>query len=119
MPYLLYKVLHYLGLFVLVTTSATALARGARPDLVDDPWRKRLGMIHGISAFLVLLGGFGMLARIGGGMEGWVWAKVLIWVVLGGVLAVARRSPIWSSRLLWIVPLLATLAGVLAYTKPF
>lgn len=119
MPYEVYKIIHYLGLFALVTTAVAALARGARPTPTGDPWRKRLGMLHGLSAFLVLLGGFGMLARLGMGLQGWVWGKILIWVILGGILAVARRSAAWSSRLVVVVPLLAALAGILAFTKPF
>ncbi len=119
MSYLVYKVIHYVGLFALVTTAGAALARGARPDAFEDPWRKRLGILHGLSLFLVLLGGFGMLARLGLGMGGWVWAKVAIWLVLGGLLAVGRRSAAWSSRLLVLVPFLAALAGIIAFTKPF
>lgn len=119
MPYLAYKIIHYLGLFALVTTAVTALARGARPDTFEDPWRKRLGMLHGISLFLVLLGGFGMLARLGLGMGGWVWAKIAIWLIFGALLTVGRRSAAWSGRLLVLVPVLAALAGIIAYTKPF
>lgn len=119
MSYVVYKIIHYLGLFALVTTAVAALSRGARADAFEDPWRKRLGILHGVSLFLVLLGGFGMLARLGLGMEGWVWAKVILWVALGGLLAVARRSAAWSARLVVVVPLLAALAGIIAYTKPF
>ena len=78
-----------------------------------------MGMFHGISLFLALLGGFGMLARLDVGMGGWVWAKVLIWVALGAALSVAKRSSVWSGRLVVLVPILAALAGILAYTKPF
>ena len=119
MPYLAYKIIHYVGLFALVTTSVAALSRGARPDAFEDPWRKRLGILHGLSLFLVLLGGFGMLARLGLGLGGWVWAKLAIWVAFGGLIAVARRSSVWSARLVVLAPLLAALAGILAFTKPF
>jgi hypothetical protein len=119
MPYEIYKIIHYLGLFALVTTSVAALARGARPGEGEDPWRRPLGITHGVSLFLVLLGGFGMLARLGLGVEPWVWVKLGIWVLFGGFLTVGRRSPAWSARLVVVAPLLAALAGIVAFTKPF
>ena len=143
--YGVYKIVHYLGIFALVTAVAAALGRAAftgagsgdagpgtgpgagddggsgGPSVGRDPWRGRLAAVHGTALFLVLLGGFGMLARIGvehGALfPGWVWGKLGIWVVIGGLIAVARRSPRWSARALWAVPLLAAAAGILAFTK--
>lgn len=146
MPYAVYKVIHYLGIFALLTVLAAALGRGAggpsgtgresrasgeaepgdesgSSGSGDDPWRKRFAALHGTALFLILLGGFGMLARIGvehGQLfPGWVWGKLTVWVLLGGALVAARRSPRWSVRLLFVAPLLAALAGYLAFVKPF
>lgn len=116
--YAVYKVVHYLGIFTLITALSASLARSAKEGLNTDPWRKRLGMIHGIALFLVLLGGFGMLARLDVGFPGWIGAKLGIWLVLGGLI-VARKSPTWSARAMVLLPLLAALAGWIAYTKPF
>jgi hypothetical protein len=122
--YAVYKVIHYAGIFLLVTALGAALSRAAASPGGDfaDPWRKRLVALHGISLFLILLGGFGMLARLdateGMGLPGWVWAKLGIWLLLGGALA-ARRSPGLAARVLWAVPILAVLSGVVALTKPF
>lgn len=118
MPYVAYKVVHFLGIFTLVTVLSAALARSAKEGLNSDPWRARLGMIHGIALFLILLGGFGMLARLQVGFPGWAMAKVGIWVVAAGLIAV-RKSTIWSARALVFLPLLAALAGWIAYAKPF
>jgi len=122
MSYLTYKLIHYLGIFILVAALGAALGRQAMTD-GRDPLRSRLGAVHGVALFLVLLGGFGLMARVGvdhGSMfPGWILAKLAIWVLLGGVLFVARRNQRWTMPLLAIVPLLAVLAGWMAFTKPF
>jgi hypothetical protein len=117
-PFAAYKVVHYLGVFTLVAALSATLARSAKEGLNSDPWRKRLGMIHGIALFLILLGGFGMLARLDAGFPMWIVAKLVIWVAAAGLIA-ARKSADWSARALVLLPLLAVLAGWLAYTKPF
>ncbi|HKJ03771.1 MAG TPA: hypothetical protein VJ997_14990 [Longimicrobiales bacterium] len=118
LPYAAYKVVHYLGIFMLVTVLSATLARSAKEGLNSDPWRKRLGMIHGIALFLIVLGGFGMLAKLDAGFPGWIVAKLGIWLVFAGLIA-ARKSADWSARALVLVPLLAALAGWIAYAKPF
>ena len=134
--YAAYKLIHYLGIFVLLTALATRLGRAAgsvpsatAPDGTGpdgpgpDPWARRLGMVHGLALFLVLLGGFGMLARLdvttGLSLPGWVWAKLTIWTALGAAILAASRNATWSARLLVAVPALAVLAGFVALTKPF
>lgn len=118
LPYAAYKVVHYLGIFILVTALSATLARSAKEELNSDPWRKRLGMIHGIALFLIILGGFGMLARLDVGFPGWIMAKLGIWLVFAGLIA-ARKSTEWSVRALVLVPLMAALAGWIAFVKPF
>jgi hypothetical protein len=131
-PYATYKVVHYLGIFLLLTALAATLGRAAGFAVhatagggatAPDPWKRRLGITHGIALFLILLGGFGMLARLdvthGLGLPGWIWAKLGIWTLLGGTIVLARRSPALSGRLLVAVPALAVLAGIVALYKPF
>ncbi|HSG09462.1 MAG TPA: hypothetical protein VLA36_13965 [Longimicrobiales bacterium] len=118
LPFAAYKVVHYLGIFILVTALSATLARSAKEGLNSDPWRKRLGMIHGIALFLIILGGFGMLARLDVGFPGWIVAKLGIWLVFAALIA-ARKSTEWSVRVLVLVPLMAALAGWIAFVKPF
>lgn len=122
MSYVVYKVIHYLGIFLLVVVLGASMGRrvAARGP---DPLRKRFSMLHGTALFLVLLGGFGLLARInvqhGGLFPGWVWVKLAIWTILGGIVVLARKKEGWAMPLLLMVPVLAMLAGYVAYTKPF
>jgi hypothetical protein len=122
--YTAYKIVHYVGLFLLVASLSAGLARLTAPGVgweTPDPWTRRLGAVHGIALLLVLTGGFGMLARLDvtGSLPGWIWAKLTIWVVLGGLLALGRRRREWAPALLAGVPALAVLAGIIALTKPF
>ena len=123
MPYPVYKLLHFLGIFMVLTVLAAAsmhvLRGGTR---ADNPYRKALGTAHGVGAFLILLGGFGMLARLGimhGGLPLWAYLKLAIWVALSGAIAVVYRGPGLARALLLAVPLLALLAGAIALYKPF
>jgi hypothetical protein len=121
MPYLFYRAVHFLGIFGLVVVLSVALAR--TPLAAEDPWKRRLARLHGGALFLVLLGGFGMLARLGvdhGAIfPGWVWVKLAIWTTLGALVLAAGRSAVWSVRSLVLIPLLAALAGLVAHAKPF
>lgn len=122
MPYIVYKVIHYLGIFLLVVILGASMGRRVAAE-GPDPLRKRFATLHGLALFIVLLGGFGLLARInvehGALFPGWVWVKLAIWTLLGGIVVLARRKAGWAMPLLLMVPVLAMLAGYVAYTKPF
>ena len=121
--YSVYKLVHYLGMFMLVTVLAAAsmhtLRGGGR---ADNPYRRAFGIAHGVASFLVLLGGFGMLARLGvvhGGLPAWVFAKLAIWAVLSGAIAFVYRAPGVARALLFGVPVLVVAAAAIALYKPF
>ncbi|MHB1192168.1 MAG: hypothetical protein ACYC6F_03900 [Longimicrobiales bacterium] len=115
-----YKTVHFIGVFALVTALTASLARASAGvgGAEGDPWRKRLAIAHGVALFLVLLGGFGMLARLGMSVTGWVGAKLLLWIAVGGLIAL-RKNPAAAGWGLVLVPMLAALAGWIGYTKPF
>jgi hypothetical protein len=70
---------------------------------------------------LVLLGGFGMLARLGihWPWPGWVVGKIIIWIILGGIIALIYRLPNAGKALWYIVLLLGAFAAYLAIMQPF
>ena len=121
--YQIYKLVHYLGIFtVLIALGVTCfhvLRGGTR---ADNPYRKRIAIAHGLGSFVILLGGFGMLARLGivqKGLPGWIIAKLAILVLLGIALRLSYRAPATARLLIWAVPLLAVLAAYFALYKPF
>lgn len=123
--YSVYKIIHYLGIFGLVAALVTLLARtaaGVKGEDGRDPARKKLVAVHGTALFLILLGGFGMLARLdvtqGMSLPGWIWLKLAIWAFLGGITFAVKRNPRLAKSVGIAVPLLAVLAGWVALYKP-
>jgi hypothetical protein len=123
MPYEAYKVLHVLGiLFLFVALGGVALHAWNGGTKQTNQGRRAVSAMHGLGLFLILLAGFGMLARLGmvqGGLPGWVLAKLVLWLVIGGLFLMPYRRPGTAKPLFFLVPLLGALAAVLAIYKPF
>ena len=124
MPYAAYKLMHFVGIFMLITafaaTSMHVLRGGSR---ADNPYRRVLGIVHGVAALLILTGGFGMLARMGvmqgGGLPNWIFVKLGIWVALAAAMTVPYLGRRYARSALIAVPVLAVFAAATALYKPF
>lgn len=123
MDYLTYKTLHVLGGFLLFTSLGglmlSALSTG-KP--AEGKARKLAAMTHGIALAVILISGFGLLAKLQIPHDWlfppWVWAKLVVWLLMGGVIVLIRKRPEWL-RALWILlPLLGGVAAYLAFYKP-
>ena len=119
MSLLFYKILHILGLLLVFSALGALVLEAWNGRAEKKEGRKLTGIAHGAGLILLLVSGFGMLARLGVGIQGWVIAKLLIWLVIGGIIAVIRRKPAWAAILWFALPLLGTFAGYLALYKPF
>ncbi len=124
MPLEVYKVIHIIGIILIMSALGGAAVRAMLGAGEDRPTRKLLAMLHGIGAFLVLLGGFGMLARLGimqsgGSFPAWLWVKLVIWGLLAAALVIPRRRPSLARPLLLSLPILGGLAAYMAIYKPF
>ncbi|MFN3202823.1 MAG: hypothetical protein ACE366_30805 [Bradymonadia bacterium] len=121
MPYEFYKVLHLVGIFMIFTGLGGAALAGTAGLGKDHPWRKPLAMTHGLGLLIALTGGFGLLARLqftGWPWPGWAVFKLVIWLVLGGLLVVARKRT--GGRVVWwLAVALGGTAAYLAVYKPF
>ncbi len=126
LPRDLYEIVHIIGLALVMTSLGGIAIHAAEGGTRKGPGSRRalLGA-YGAGLFLILLGGFGMLARLGlakGGMAefpGWLWAKLAVWAVLGAIMMVPYRAPKAALQVLLAVPLLAGLATYFALYKPF
>jgi hypothetical protein len=122
MPYEIYKLAHLLGIFVLLITLVLPFMHFVRSGTrTDFPNRRTLVLTHGAASFLVLLGGFGMLARLGivhDGLPDWILLKLAIWLLLSAALALSLRAAAVARVVLVAAPLLALLAAGIAIYKP-
>jgi len=118
-----YNVVHVVGI-VLVMSALGALALhaaagGTRPT---NPARGLIASMHGIGILLILVGGFGMLARLGiiqgGSFPAWIWVKIAVWALLGAATVLPYRRPTLGRPLLIALPLLGGLAAYMAIYKP-
>jgi hypothetical protein len=120
--YGVYRLVHILGILVLFLALGGLSLHAASGGGRDHKRSRRLAMAtHGIGLFVILLGGFGMLARLGinTGFPGWIWAKLGVWLVLGALVMLPYRFPALARPLWLIVPLLGTVAAYMALYKPF
>lgn len=121
MSYGFYKVLH------LVSIMAVYLALGAMIfHMLSGGGRKFahkkfLMITHGVALFFILLAGFGLLARLQIAQMPWpiwVWLKLGVWLILGGITTIIYRKPKLAA-VLWVVTLfLGGFAAYLANFKP-
>jgi hypothetical protein len=117
--YSVYKIIHLTGVMMVILGLAGTIGSTVAGHPLS--WRKPLAYTHGIGMFLSLLGGFGLLARIGvmhGAFPGWAYAKLAIWLVFGGMLA-ATRKPQHAKKAFVLSILLFATAAWIAGSKPF
>lgn len=113
MDYLTYKLLHVIGVllvFVALGGAAFASAAGA----AGPATRRLAGILHGVGLLVLLVSGFGTLARleIHWPWPGWVIGKAVLWLLLGAALPLSRRLP--GRPALWSLVFVA-LGGVAAW----
>ncbi len=120
MSYEFYKLMHFLGMFVLfgsIGATAIHMLNGGTRD--SNASRKFISTSHGVALLLILVSGLGMLAKHKLGMPGWIHPKLLIWLLLGGLLALPYKVP-GAAKAVWVLaPLLGATAAFLALYKPF
>jgi hypothetical protein len=112
-PLAVYKIVHLLGIMLMFSALGAVAATAAAGD--HSPRLKKIGgLAHGLALLIILVGGFGMLARLGinTGWPLWIWLKLAIWVVFGAATVVARRA---SDKAIWLLFLLPVLGAVSAW----
>lgn len=120
--YSVYKVVHLVGVMMVFLALGGVVTNAVNGGGKKHAWRMPIAITHGVGLFLSLLGGFGLLARLGivhGGLPGWALAKLGIWTVFALAIAVIIRKPALA-KMGW--PLIIILGGTAAYlagSKPF
>jgi hypothetical protein len=118
MSYEFYRVLHIIGIVLLFASLGALAAIGGR----TDGWLRRFAAIaHGVAVAVILIAGFGLLARLQmfGGFPPWIWIKLGIWLTLAMAVLPLRRKPELAPWMFLAIPLLGGIAAWLAVYKPF
>lgn len=118
-----YNVLHIIGIvLVMAALGGAALHAMSGGTRATNPARGLIAAMHGGGVLLILVGGFGMLARLGfmhgANFPGWLWVKLLIWISIAAALLVPYRKPQLARPLLLTLPILGGVAAYMAIYKP-
>ena len=121
MTYTFYKVLHIFSIVLLFVSIGGLSLHGINGgNKESNKASKLVAITHGVAMLLILTAGFGLMARLGFTKTWpvWLYPKLLIWLLMGGSLAVLQRKPEWGKILWWVLPMLAAAAAYLAIAKP-
>lgn len=119
MSYQVYKIIHLSGILMIFLALGGAAVSAWSGGGKKYPGKGLVMATHGIGLLVALVGGFGLLARLGiiSGLPLWVWLKIAIWVFLAGVVTVFVRKPSLAKGLWVICLLLGVCAAYLAQYK--
>ena len=110
---LVYHLLHVGGVILLAAFTFQAFAAPVAAT------KKRVMMLTGILSVVVLVGGFGLLAKLDLGFPGWVIGKLVCWLGLSAMAGMAYRKPGSVGMLSLVTSALILAAVYLVYFRPF
>ena len=121
MSYEVYKLIHLVGIILLFSGLVGLLTVRMSEGRLDGKVKSFVHITHGTGLLFILIGGFGLLARLGlmRDIPNWVFGKLLIWLVMGGIIALVKRKGQIGWPLFFLLLGFFILAGYLALFKPF
>jgi len=121
MPYEIYKILHLVGIFLLVSGLVGLLALVWSGHGLTGRVKTFAFITHGVGLLFILVSGFGLLARLGIAQQGlppWIHVKLFIWIVFGGLIALLKRKGQMGWPLYFIMLAIFTVAAYYGIYKP-
>ncbi len=112
--YSVYKIIHLLGVLMIFLSMGGVITHAVNGGERKHSWRKSVAITHGVGLLLSLVGGFGLLARLGvmhGSLPGWIIAKLAIWIAFAVMLGVIIRKRTWAKPM-WISTLILGAAAI-------
>lgn len=110
-----YNALHILHVLAVILMGATVFyAAAGAPET-----RKKTLMWSGIASLLAVLTGARMAQAIYHGMPGWIWVKLICWLGLSAFVGLAYKRREKAALWITLTVVLATIAVVMVYTRPF
>jgi len=106
----MYQLLHFAGIFTLMYSFGSLF--------IGKNYNKGAALAHGVGLIMILVSGFGMQARLGIGFPTWLIVKILIWILFGSFIMLAKKGLI-RGLVAWIIAISLGLSAVyLAKTHP-
>jgi len=81
--------------------------------------RKKVMIITGIASLFVLIGGFGLQAKLSVGWPGWFVVKLICWLGLSALAGIGYRRRGAAGMLSAVAVILGLVAVFMVYLKPF
>ncbi len=119
LSYQIYKILHLVSLFGVFMCLGALVIHYMNSGAKDFPARMWLMLSFATFMFLALVGGFGLMARLGGGMQTWIYVKITLWLVVGAYMSVIVRKPNLSKVHWFVLLVLGATGAYVALYKPF
>lgn len=108
-----YKILHLIGIMSLFTGLGALFLVGK-----DGQGKKPAVIFHGVGLVLILVSGFGLLAKASIPFNGAVITKLIIWFAMGAMVVVAKKG-LLKAPIGWVVVVaLGALSAYMASTLP-
>lgn len=114
---LFYHVTHVIGVMFLFAGFGALMSAGEN--------RGRAMMLHGIGLVILLVAGFGLIAKqhasaptVYSYSAHWVIAKMVIWLVMGALPVLAKKKVLPIGAVIAIALVLGGTAAYLGYMKP-
>ena len=107
-----YHVLHLSSIIVLLAYTFYAFAAPAET-------RRRVLMVTGVAALLVIVTGVGMLHRLGLGFPGWASVKLVCLLGLASITGIAYKRRAQADLFMLVALVLAITAVAMVYMRPF
>ncbi|MBC7420106.1 MAG: hypothetical protein H7328_05210 [Bdellovibrio sp.] len=119
--YEVYKILHLLGLVLLFSGLVGLLTVRMSGGKLEGSTKSLVFVSHGVGLVLLLVSGFGLVARLQltQNMPNWIYVKLAVWLFMGGALTLVKRKgqigwPLYLSLLIVFL-----IAAYFAVYKPF
>jgi hypothetical protein len=115
MSYEIYKLIHILSIVVFFGCLGASIIAGR--------YERHEKIVTGVSSFIILVGGMGLIARIGikhGSIwPTWLIVKAVIWLTLSALAPILAKRLGRSVFVFYVFVTLAALAAYMAINKPF
>jgi hypothetical protein len=113
--YEFYKILHLAGIILVFTSVGGFLTLSS----TQPKYNKLVSMLHGIGLLVMLVSGFGIIAKLQIGFPNWVLVKIVLWLVIASLLVVAKKRIFPPAGAVSMAILIGIIMALLGVAKPF